>query len=493
MKALTIDDLQMTIGNMKPTLRNLLGISLLLLAPVIVNAAQNKLGNDRGTVSTFQTAVPAHPFDLILARPEHDSVCLTVTARSELDGWVEYGAGVNNLKQKTETRHWNPGDLLQLPIRNLKPAAKYDYEFHWRRAASPDVFEAEKHSFHTQRSPGQPFTFTITADSHLDEKTDTQLYQRTLQNALADTPDFHIDLGDTFMSEKHASRESAARQYLAQRYYFGLIACSAPLFLVLGNHDGESARDYDGTQSSLAAWSNMMRKKYFPNPEPAAFYAGNTGSLTSSGTLEDSYAWTWGDALFIVLDPYWFSARPRGRDDGWSHSLGETQYRWLERTLSQSQAKFKFVFIHNLVGGLTNDARGGIEIAPYYEWGGRDPDGNNTFATHRPGWPMPIHQLLVKNHVSIVFHGHDHLFAKQDLDGIVYQDVPQPGFRGRFNPDRATEAGYTHGTILGSPGHMRIQVFPTQAKVAYVGAVLPQDETPNLPNRSVRFEYTISK
>jgi hypothetical protein len=39
---------------------------------------------------------------------------------------------------------------------------------------------------------------------------------------------------------------------------------------------------------------------------------------------------------------------------------------------------------------------------------------------------MPIHQLLVRNKVAAVFHGHDHLFAKQDLDGIVYQEVPQP-------------------------------------------------------------------
>jgi hypothetical protein len=40
---------------------------------------------------------------------------------------------------------------------------------------------------------------------------------------------------------------------------------------------------------------------------------------------------------------------------------------------------------------------------------------------------MPIHQLLAENRVSIVFHGHDHLYTKQDRDGVVYQEVPQPG------------------------------------------------------------------
>jgi len=45
------------------------------------------------------------------------------------------------------------------------------------------------------------------------------------------------------MAEKHDSRVSAAWQYLAQRFYFGQLCHSAPLFLVLGNHDGESPRD----------------------------------------------------------------------------------------------------------------------------------------------------------------------------------------------------------------------------------------------------------
>ncbi|MEI7899780.1 MAG: hypothetical protein WCK89_05975 [bacterium] len=48
----------------------------------------------------------------------------------------------------------------------------------------------------------QPFTFTLTADSHLDENTDREMYQRTLAHAAADNPVFHSDLGDTFMTEK---------------------------------------------------------------------------------------------------------------------------------------------------------------------------------------------------------------------------------------------------------------------------------------------------
>ena len=94
---------------------------------------------------------------------------------------------------------------------------------------------------------------------------------------------------------------------------------------------------------------------------------------------------------------------------------------------------------------------------------------------------MPIHQLLVQNKVNIVFHGHDHFYAKQDLDGIVYQEVPQPGHPGANRPPRsAAEYGYVNGTILGSSGHLRIMVTPTNATVDCVGT-----------DRSVAHSYVI--
>jgi hypothetical protein len=39
---------------------------------------------------------------------------------------------------------------------------------------------------------------------------------------------------------------------------------------------------------------------------------------------------------------------------------------------------------------------------------------------------LPIHQLSVDNSVTVFFQGHDHLFARQELDGVVYQSLPNP-------------------------------------------------------------------
>jgi hypothetical protein len=58
--------------------------------------------------------------------------------------------------------------------------------------------------------------------------------------------------------------------------------------------------------------------------------------------------------------------------------------------------------------------------------GGKNQNGTWEFAEKRPGWRLPIHQLMVKNGVTIFFQGHDHLFARQELDGVIYQETPNP-------------------------------------------------------------------
>lgn len=83
-----------------------------------------------------------------------------------------------------------------------------------------------------------------------------------------------------------------------------------------------------------------------------------------------------------------------------------------------------------MVAGLDESARGGSEAAVLYEWGGKGKDGTDEFKARRPGWAMPIHQLLVKHKVAAVIHGHDHFFARQELDDIAYAWSLNRGTRG---------------------------------------------------------------
>ena len=379
---------------------------------------------------------------------------------------MRLGLAPDGLGQETRSVELKAGQPEIVSFCGLAPATRYYYRV--EPAASSGLPAGATASFVTARAPGESFTFTIQADSHLDGGTEPALYERSLARVRASQPDFHLDLGDTFMTDKRGPDYREARaNYLAQRYYFGRLGGSVPLFLVLGNHDGEMGPADRAGAESMPVWSSALRKSLFPNPRPDGFYSGNVTPHRVAGPLEDYYAWEWGDALFVVLDPFWFGPRLRRDGDLWDRTLGREQYEWLRTVLARSQARFKFVFLHHLVGGVTPEGRGGNEAVPLYEWGGRGAQGQDEFARHRPGWEMPIHSLLVRHGVTAVFHGHDHLFAEQEVDGILYQELPQPAHP-RPNARNAAEYGYTGGTVFGLSGIMRVRVSPDEARLEFL-------------------------
>ncbi len=437
--------------------------------------------------------VPAHPLDAVLGRPTGHSITVSVVAYQAGDGYVEYGPASGGSPVTTPVRPLPPETGVEFVLDGLLPNSPYTYRVFWRNGMEGPYTATPARTFRTARPAGQDFVFTIQADAHLDSNTSTPLYARTLENALADAPDFHIDLGDTFMTDKYGAAFTDARpQYYAQRYYFSLLCGSAPLFFVMGNHDGEAGYAADGTSRSISAWSANLRKNLFPNPLPDAFYSANPTPEPGIGLLQNWFAFTWGDVLIVALDPFWPTRQRGNGTDNWNWTLGKEQYDWLRRTLEGSRAKLKLVFIHHLVGGFGKDRRGGVEAAHMWEWGGANGDGSPGLAENRPGWPEPLHSLFVRTGVAAVFHGHDHLFVKQVKDGIVYQEVPQPGFPRLNQTGSAATYGYVTGTILGSSGHLRVKVSGGNATVDYVQALLPASETATRKNRDVVFSYVLA-
>jgi hypothetical protein len=111
---------------------------------------------------------------------------------------------------------------------------------------------------------------------------------------------------------------------------------------------------------------------------------------------------------------------------------------------------------------------------------------------------MPIQDLLLANKVNVVFHGHDHLYIKQDLDTngdgvpeLIYQEVPQP-CRTNQNTSSAAPYGYRVGVMYPSSGHLRVRVTPQQATVEYVRVVIPTDTRAGVPNGTVQHRYTMN-
>lgn len=460
-------------------------ISIAILMSVMLYSLRGySQGKDKSLSSVFFNQTPSHIYDIILSRPTDNAITASFLCSQDLRGYIIYGLTPNSLSKRSSEVYFKKDIPSEIELKNLDPGTRYYYRFIYYDNISTAQNKSELSYFQTKRSTSEKFVFAIQADSHLDENTSTNAYEKTLHNISSDSADFLIDLGDTWMTDKYSPNfTDAFKQYLAQRYYFGIVGRTTPVYFSLGNHDGEYERGGGRNTGvdSMLNWSTKIRKQYYFNPEPNGFY---TGSVNGD---QNYYAWEWGDALFIILDPFRYTRQNR---DPWNRTLGKTQYDWLVSTLKSSSKKLKFVFIHNLVGGIDNKgiARGGSEASIFYEWGGLNSDSTSGFSKHRPDWGLPIHDLLVKYNVCAVFHGHDHIFVKQDRDSIIYQTLPQPGAMRYGNINSATEYGYKSGIILNAPGYLRITIVNSTAKIEYVQTSV---DDKNL-NKKVLYSYSIN-
>jgi hypothetical protein len=453
------------------------------------------------SVTTNPTISPSGSFEskpfpgtIILGRPTADSITLSFMAPANTEIFVRYGRSAGKYEAQTVISGLQEDQPSEIKITGLDKDTQYFYRVCYRADGEYGFSAGVENTFHTQRTAGESFVFTVDADPHFDNNTDQHKVDLTFQNILNQQPDFNIDLGDTFMTEKIAasSDTQVAAIYAQRRSDFSILGNSVPLYLVMGNHDGELGWLLNGTENNAAIWASKARELYYSNPVPGDFYSGDNKTEPFVGLRQNYYAWEWGNALFITLDPYWYSQGGKN-SNGWNLTLGKDQYDWLKTTLENSLAKYKFVFAHNLVGGLdmgnTGNMRGGIEAAGFYEWGGQNTDGTWGFDINRPNWGKPIQQLLAENNVTIFFHGHDHFFAKQDLNGVVYQGCPQPGAMNDKN--HASEYGYEKGTFLDGTGNIRVTISEEQVKVDYVRTYLPGKEPVGHKNGEVAYSYTI--
>jgi hypothetical protein len=432
----------------------------------------------------------------LLGRPTDHSITLQTFFDSPVEDCVQYGLNSGIYSNQTSWQTFANTEPAEIVMDGLQADTKYFYRLCYRQPGSSGFSSRPEYYFHTQRKKGSAFTFVIQADPHLDEQSDTAIYHRCLKNQLEDEPDFMIDLGDFLMSDKlknssgKLTHDTVTYRCKLLRSYYETSCHSVPLFISMGNHEGESGWQLNGTAENVAVWGTTDRKNYFLNPTPDQFYSGDTINHSFVGLRENYYSWEWGDALFIVLDPYWYTPIKPDSLNGWRWTLGKTQYDWLKSTLEKSTATFKMVFAHQIIGG-NPEGRGGVEYADRYEWGGLNLDGSPGFAKNRPGWYKPIKDLLTEHRVNIFFHGHDHFFGKQEKDCLIYQETPQPSHPNFQNARQANDYGYFEGQILPNSGHIRVTVNPDGLKVDYVRVYVPKDENGTRHNKDVSATYYI--
>ena len=307
-------------------------------------------------------------------------------------------------------------------VDGLEADTRYFYRLNYSDPGEDEFRQGEEYSFHTQRPKGATFSFGVQGDSHperLGNMYSPDLYALTMERVAEDRPDLYFMLGDDFSISPQVpnfyqgDRSTLTQRfvddvYLNQRRFLGLMANSTALFPVNGNHE-EARRSLLGTElHEVSIFAGRARSRYFPVPTADVFYSGNPEPVEDIGLLGDYFSFEWGDALFLSLDPYWHSTEVTERIGGmgtgtaasppwdeivdeyneltqpkrdlWLATIGDTQYEWLKTTLEESDAEYKFVFTHHVLG----TGRGGIERATKYEWGGYTDDGAWEFDVERP-------------------------------------------------------------------------------------------------------------
>jgi len=447
-------------------------------------------------IAISQTTFAQAP-NIILGRPTDTSITASIMFNQAMVYYFEYGIASATYTHQTNQFTSTANVPDEVDFKNLLPNTKYYYRVQYRAVTSGGGFTpSSEYSFRTQRTPGSTFTFTVEADEHLyDKKGVKNMYNVTLGNEAADKPDFMLSLGDIFGDDHYpftitsGGLDSLHRDY---RPFLGSICHSIPFYICLGTHEGEN--DYYqsfNAPNNLCDWATQWRKYYYPNPYPNGFYTGNTTNEPFGiGTPENYYAWTWGDALFVVLDVYRTECHDSlvPKPQNWNWTLGLNQYTWLKSTLENSTAKFKFVFAHHLRG----QGRGGVALATVNEWGGyqNTTSGQYTFPTYRPGWAKPIHQLFKDTKVTMFIQGHDHVFAHEVLDSITYISTPMAADSTYEIGMLANAAAYVSDTVDGT-GHLRFTVSSTCVKMDYVKAYLPKDTLGIHKNREIGFSVTL--
>jgi hypothetical protein len=251
----------------------------------------------------------------ILGRPTNTSVTVNVVPASQMEIHYEYGTASGMYTSQTELQTAAANVPLETLIDGLQPNTRYYYRINYEVvpvSARDNGIVGAEHTFVTQRAPGSTFTFDIQGDSHperVKKQFDANLYTRTLQSAAADQPDFYMTIGDDFSVDalKDVNSQTVTAQYINQRQWLGLVG--APVFLVNGNHEQAAMANLNATPDNVAVWAQNARNAYYPQPAPDSFYTGDAEPVEFIGQLRDYYAFTWGDALFVVIDPYWHSSQ----------------------------------------------------------------------------------------------------------------------------------------------------------------------------------------
>ncbi len=190
-----------------------------------------------------------------------------------------------------------------------------------------------------------------------DNKLGYDMYSALIEQAKKKKPDFIINTGDQI---RHPGNLNEWKKFweLSSPVH-------VPYFLTVGNHDV----DNDSSEQIFKEQAGMgMDKPY--------------------------YSFSVNNAIFIVLD---------SKIGGHERRIEGQQYHWLENLLASSSKKHTFVILHH----------------PMYPEKGKGHHYGESLDKY-PKKRDRLQSLFVRYNVSAVFEGHEHLYLRKKINGIMH-------------------------------------------------------------------------
>ena len=204
-----------------------------------------------------------------------------------------------------------------------------------------------------------PFTFAVFGDNRPNRPVTTQpdVFKKILTEINAVHPAFAVNTGDCIYGSAKFSRVEA--QYKGYQDTVESLL-KAKTYLAIGNHE--------------MCWGKASQE----------LLAREMGKLY--------YSFDHGNSHFIVLD---------SEIVGENSKITGDQLAWLKKDLVDSRAaRHRFVFLHE----------------PLFPVGGHRGSSMDRFPSDRDA----LHSLFVRNRITAIFMGHEHLFHEEMRNGVRY-------------------------------------------------------------------------
>jgi len=270
---------------------------------------------------------------------------------------VEYGLNVSIAEKVSNS---TPDVTHRITLTGLEEGRTYYY-----KVTSNDT-SSDIYNFKTAPADGEPFKMVVFGDNRPDTDTYVQpsAYSQIIDMVIAEAPDIVVMTGDYVYSVTNDLGSNELR-WSAFLNVTERLAHYVPIYAAVGNHD-----------TGLAVGSPMIN--YFLD------------AFEQFGEPSTCFSFDYAGVHFVILDSE--VSGPQGRITG-------SQSSWLTSDLMSSESRMKLVFVHRPLYPLSHI--------------GSSLDVNKT---ERDG----LQQLFESVNVTLFVAGHDHLYNRMTVNGVVH-------------------------------------------------------------------------